>query len=412
MPTTTSIPSLYILADDITGAADCAARCKQAGLPATILIEMAEGTLPDGAIALSSDSRYLAPDQAAECVQRLYYALQGRAQGTASLCYKKIDSTLRGNIGAELAGLLSVAPLPVAMDDAHPCAVISPAFPAQGRGLVDGYLVYDQAAPQTVHLPSLIQQQTTLPLATVGLAVVRSGVTALAQALTDGYQQGAQILIVDATTEADLTLIYQATQAALPHALLCGSAGLIGVIATGLVQQAAERLSPLPAAHYAAQYQVEHPMLAVVGSGSGMAHRQLAQLRQHAHIRLHEIDPRQQDGIDLPEEGLILRLVLHLARPDIDIALEGALARQSATLLSAAAFKAIQRHRPRTLLLVGGDTAIYLLKLLGIHALQVQWEVLPGMPVTLGRASDGQLYQIILKAGNHGDEQTLVALFA
>jgi len=408
MATTNAIPSLYILADDITGAADCAARCKQAGLPATILIEMANEVLPEGAVALSSDSRHLPPSQAAACVQQAYRMLQDKAQGVARLCYKKIDSTLRGNIGAELAGLLSVAPLPTASAIQRPCAVVSPAFPAQGRGLVDGYLVYDQATAQTAHLPSLIQQQTNLPLATVALPVVRAGVAHLAQALADCYQQGAQIVVVDATSEADLAQIYQATRQALPHALFCGSAGLIGVIATALVaEQADVLLSVKPPT-----YQVEQPLLAVVGSGSVMAHRQLAHLRQHTQVRLYEIDPQQPaDTHSIGGEASSMQLALHLSPPAVDVSLEGALARQSVAVLSAVALQQIQQQRPRTLLLVGGDTAIHLLKLLGIHALHVQWEVQPGMPVTLGRASDGQLYQIILKAGNHGDEQTLVTLF-
>ena len=49
--------TLLILADDLTGAADSAARCHQVGLPARIQVH---GDLPSaaaGAIALSSDSR-------------------------------------------------------------------------------------------------------------------------------------------------------------------------------------------------------------------------------------------------------------------------------------------------------------------------------------------------------------------
>jgi uncharacterized protein YgbK (DUF1537 family) len=49
--------------------------------------------------------------------------------------------------------------------------------------------------------------------------------------------------------------------------------------------------------------------------------------------------------------------------------------------------------------------------LLGITALQVEAELFPGMPLTTGLTADGQRYQIILKAGNHGDEETLATLF-
>ena len=103
---------------------------------------------------------------------------------------------------------------------------------------------------------------------------------------------------------------------------------------------------------------------------------------------------------------------LHLPPPLPHAQLEGALARQYAATLGAVAHQLIQQRQPRTLLLVGGDTAVHLLQLLGIETLQVDAELLPGMPLTSGTAANGQRYQIILKAGNHGDEQTLVTLFS
>ncbi len=51
--------------------------------------------------------------------------------------YKKIDSTLRGNIGAELDAMLDGLAESGALT-----AIISPAFPAQRRGVEDGYLVH------------------------------------------------------------------------------------------------------------------------------------------------------------------------------------------------------------------------------------------------------------------------------
>lgn len=398
------MPTLLILADDVTGAADCAARCTGAGLPATIMLTQPTATtLPTGAVAISSDSRYLAPPAAAARVQAWCERLQG-ALSRPAIWYKKIDSTLRGNIGAELAAMLALrasAPHP-------PCAVISPGFPAHGRGLVGGYLAYAQAPHPPLHLPTLLQTQTTLPQTAVELAVVRAGVAPLAAALADGYRAGTQLFVVDGVTEADLSTIYQATQQALPQALFCGSAGLMGVIATALVaeQEVALGLPPLRPV-------LTLPMLAVVGSGSVMAHRQLQQLRQASTVDIYEVDLTHQEQVRvIAGLGGQAACVLHLPPPPPETALEGALARQYAATLCAVAQQIIQQRQPRTLLLVGGDTAVHLLQLLGIEKLQVEAELLPGMPLTTGTAADGQRYQIILKAGNHGDEQTLLTLFA
>jgi 4-hydroxythreonine-4-phosphate dehydrogenase len=397
-------PTLFVLADDVTGAADCAARCKGAGLPATILIQPTRGPLPTGAVAFSSDSRFLPPAQAAERVQALFHTLQqATAQREGVIWYKKIDSTLRGNIGAELAAMMTLTS-PV---KSRPCAIIAPAFPAQARGLVDGCLVYAQATTQSLHLPTLIAQQTVLPQALVGLATVRVGVVELAADLQAQSTAGAQLFIADALTEADLQTLYQAAQIALPQALFCGSAGLMGMIAGALVEAQGDKphaTDQLPA--------IAHPMLAVVGSGSVMAQRQLTRLRQLSDVDLYEVDPSGLKGVQMTAgSGNNLRCALHLPPPAANAQLDGEMARQYAATLGAAAVAQIQQRRPRTLLLVGGDTTFHLLHLLGITALQVEAELFPGMPLTTGLAADGQRYQIILKAGNHGDEETLSTLF-
>lgn len=395
-------PTLFVLADDVTGAADCAARCKGVGLPATILLQLPSESLPTGALAFSADSRYLPPTQAAARVQALCVALQQvTAQTESVIWYKKIDSTLRGNIGAELAAMMTLT----TTAKTRACAVIAPAFPAQGRGLVDGNLLYPQAPAQKLHLPTLIAQQTDLPQALVGLAQVRAGVAELAAYLLAQYAAGAQLFIADALTEADLQTLYQATNAALRQALFCGSAGLMGVIAADLVEAQGAAARPTTPV-------ITHPMLAVVGSGSVMAQRQLARLRQLPTIDFYQVNPKDATGARLMAGSGANRLcVLHLPPPAGDAQLEGATARQYAAALGAAALAQIQQRRPHTLLLVGGDTTFYLLHLLGITALHVEAELFPGMPLTTGVAADGQRYQIILKAGNHGDEETLATLF-
>jgi uncharacterized protein YgbK (DUF1537 family) len=67
--------SLLILADDLTGAADCAARCRNAGMPASIALQDPTPPLPTGALAFTSDSRHLPPDAAARRVRILVTGL-------------------------------------------------------------------------------------------------------------------------------------------------------------------------------------------------------------------------------------------------------------------------------------------------------------------------------------------------
>ena len=74
---------LLVLADDLTGAADCAARCFAAGLPAQIVLVEADAlpdTLGSGATCISADSRHLSAAAAGGRVTAIMARLAG-AQG-------------------------------------------------------------------------------------------------------------------------------------------------------------------------------------------------------------------------------------------------------------------------------------------------------------------------------------------
>jgi D-threonate/D-erythronate kinase len=395
--------SLLILADDLTGAADCAARCSGAGMPATIALRPPRHPPPAGALALTSDTRHLCAEAAARRVYELVASTRSLAGVT---WYKKIDSTLRGNIGAELDAML------VALG--RDCALICPAFPAQRRGLRDGYLVSPMpAAP--AHLPTLLGQQTPRPVATIALEDVRAGGERLAKRLADARRE-AQLLVADAMAEQDLEAILDAAARSLPDALLCGSAGMVGALV-------ARQLHAGPANTTRADAALPGGAraLLVVGSGSTMARRQIAYLCQHQQVELIEVAPAlgEPDGrppttdhrlpttiddIVLGSRFSVLRdMLLHLPEPPPDAGLEGPAARACAARLAEVAQPLIARLRPAPLILAGGDTASLVLGRLGVEQLTVLRELLPGIALARGADAAGQQILVILKAGNHGD---------
>ncbi len=250
--------SLLILADDLTGAADCAARCHSAGMPATICVQPPAAPLPPGAVACTSDSRHLPPAIAARRVRDLAGGLRHLED---AVWYKKIDSTLRGNIGAELDALLD------ALD--RSCAVVCPAFPGQRRGLHDGYLVCAPPLATPPHLPSLLARQSRRRVAAIPLGAVHAGADHLAGLLAT-HAEAAPLLVIDALTDADLHTILTATSRALPGALLCGSAGLAGALAAAWPTAPAHD----PGGPALAEQASCGPALLVVGSGSPAARQQ------------------------------------------------------------------------------------------------------------------------------------------
>lgn len=117
---------MLAIADDLTGALEVGA--KFAG--AVVTTDLAVSRRPDThVLVVDTETRHLAPDEAADVV--LEMALSAR-EFARDFIYKKTDSTLRGNIAAELRALMSVYP-------GRPL-VYAPAYPDMGRTVRDGHL--------------------------------------------------------------------------------------------------------------------------------------------------------------------------------------------------------------------------------------------------------------------------------
>jgi uncharacterized protein YgbK (DUF1537 family) len=127
---------VLIIADDLTGTLDAvAALVNGGGAP---FVGFSPGALDQApaeadCIAINTNTRHHPPGEARRIVAEL--ARRALAQGIGVI-FKKTDSTLRGNIAAELAGLADAAPAPQAL-------IFAPAFPEAGRTVRDGILRVD-----------------------------------------------------------------------------------------------------------------------------------------------------------------------------------------------------------------------------------------------------------------------------
>jgi uncharacterized protein YgbK (DUF1537 family) len=130
---------ILALADDLTGALEAGAVFANCGLRATVTTELTVGGVPETPVhVIDSETRHLSAAQAREIHESV--AAQAARYGPA-LIYKKTDSTLRGNIHAELEGIAAAFP-------GRRVAFV-PAYPAMrrtvrgGRLLVEGRPVED-----------------------------------------------------------------------------------------------------------------------------------------------------------------------------------------------------------------------------------------------------------------------------
>ncbi|HID17293.1 TPA: four-carbon acid sugar kinase family protein, partial [Candidatus Bathyarchaeota archaeon] len=122
-----------ILADDFTGAGDVGLQFRRSGFKVTIITKLdvslaVEAVKGAGAIVLDTETRNASGGEAYKTVRR---AVEIMKESRVELAYKKIDSTLRGNIGSELDAVLDAT--------IKKLSLVAPALPEAQRATVGGY---------------------------------------------------------------------------------------------------------------------------------------------------------------------------------------------------------------------------------------------------------------------------------
>ena len=397
-----------ILADDLTGAADCGiAFAKHGGSVEVIWSEAAPAgsSAKADVLAVDVDSRALGPVDAAArhvAAQRAHVSPQTRL-------YKKIDSTLRGQPAAELAAQLAA----LAQAGRAPFAIVAPAFPAAGRVTLGGRVVVNgdplEETPlwardhtyANASLPDILASNgVSAEVAT--LAEVRAGVGALASRMRAARARGAAALVCDCIALSDLDAVAEASLQ-LDDVVWVGSAGLAVALAR---LTAAANAGPAPAPTRAGA------ALVVVGSAADASRMQARALVESGRVIHLVVSPQTlQSG---PTSALWRDAAAALAQglrdgrdtllqidetAPVDLAQGAALAASLAELASQAG-SAIG-----ALVLTGGETARAMLIRLGLHGIRLIDEVEAGVP--LGVSVGVREIPVVTKAGAFGGADTL-----
>ena len=138
----------FILADDLTGAADSAIAFARRRVPARVVWGDSPPQVHPDAMVLAYDAATRELD-AAHAARRHREVLQRFLHSPARL-FKKIDSTLRGSPAEEIAAMLDV----VLAQEPATCVVMAPSFPAMGRTVRDAQVrVHGVPLPFTEYWP-------------------------------------------------------------------------------------------------------------------------------------------------------------------------------------------------------------------------------------------------------------------
>jgi len=398
--------SWLVIADDLSGAADCAIGFAAAGACTMVTLDAAaaDSALAADVIAADVDSRRMAPAQAAARNVEAWNRLGHGHGDQPRRLYKKIDSTLRGNWAAETAALLPHAGV----------AIVAPAFPATGRTTLGG-CVFVSGEPlgesDIWRLEGLSGRADMAALlaahdvrtAVVALEVVRAGAEAVRAAVDALIAQGMQAVVCDAESEADIGVIAAATAALSAPTFWVGSGGLARALATAS--------DGLTASADAVAHR-QGPVLALVGSMSGVSGRQAALLRTRTGMDHLEIAPQVlregpahgtwqtlQDDI-----GARLRaghdLLIGIGRDEAFDTAEGPRLSNALAALVLPSFDCVGG-----LIATGGETARAMLAAADIATLQLRHEVEPGVP--LSRTLEQPARHVATKAGAFGTDAAL-----
>ncbi len=397
---------LLIIADDFTGALDTGVQFSKAGISTfvTMVHEIDFSSLPQEAqvLVVDTESRHLPPIEAASIVHRL--ATAALLQGVPYL-YKKTDSTLRGNIGAEIGALMEAAGGPV---------VFVPAYPKAGRTTVNGRQ-YVKGVPleQTAFADDPLNPISTSDIAEILHAQTECAVIGMKPDHFKSFDAHNSIYLVDGETEEDLASICLRLKLQDKLRLTAGCAGFAAYLAM-----------LLPLEHQKNEARSLPQNMLVV---SGSVHEQsLKQLECAERLGFEMFSPSQGFLLDAkkwdtPEgERIILRLaenldqygklVIRSTQPG-RLRLSPQWSEAIAQSMGRLTYGILQTCKPCMLVVFGGDTAMGIMDAAGCHGIMPVDEIEPGVPISLMHSRLGQTH-LVSKAGGLGTGSVLDNIIA
>ncbi|MEN3931217.1 four-carbon acid sugar kinase family protein [Microvirga sp. W0021] len=284
---------IVIIADDLTGANANGSLLAAKGFSAVTCLDMSKWTKEDfnnyDAVCVNTDSRLVPVEQAVKRVSEgLKFLLTCDNPAVVS---KRIDSTMRGNVGSEIEEALKV------MDESGryeepSVAVVVPAFPSSRRVAVGGYLIVngiplekspiakDPIRPITTsRYVAIIAEQTDLLIGYISLDTIAQGPAMVTEEIERQRREGVRIVACDAVLDEEITVIAQAVKSVSYPVLAVDPGPFTAAMADARV--------PVRARH-----ELEDNALVIVGSTTDLIRRQMDELRLARKCAIVKVDGR------------------------------------------------------------------------------------------------------------------------
>ena len=419
--------NIGIIADDLTGADDTALQFYLRGANTQILLD--DSTIPENkkntqVWAIPTETRNCDAPTAYERVKMATKFLVDELG--VEYFYKKMDSTIRGNIAVEALAMLEVLE--------WDAAVIIPAFPQEGRTTIGGYHllkgipiertefardprfpIYESHIPTVLRTELHNQQDEIIDL--IELRTVIKGAGPILKKMNEMIAKGVKLIVVDAMSVTDIEQVVLAMEKSSYKILPCGSAGCAQVLGNvwlpELENHKAEKTIPAM------------PKLVVSGSATKCTSAQIEKLQDDDDIEnTYFINLKMEDILEGVTDDIITRVsenlvkdnvvVVHTSNLTVDskiisqILFDNEISKQQfiskigdylATLT-----KKVLVNRDAILITVGGETSFKCCKAINSNSLQIIDAICPAIPLCL----DTKAQWIVTKSGNLGNSNTLI----
>lgn len=347
-----------LIADDLTGALDAAIAFVEAGRGVPVYWGGVPVLEAAGSLAVDSATREAGPEEARRKVAELARAMP---RGDGAICFAKLDSLLRGQAAAEIAGWIEAF--------APDRCIVAPAFPHHGR-ITRGGLQYlhTEAGERAVG-------------ASLAAGLRAEGVPV--RLCRPGDAAPAGVSLWDAESDEDLASVVEVGRACEGVTLWCGSGGLAAALTQGPGQAAID-----PAA-------LPRPILGLFGTDHPVTRAQLAACGD-AVLALADGGRASAASLSakLSAEGAALAC----------LSLPEGLARTEAAGRIGSEFARLAEvlDAPGTLVVAGGETLRGLCLALGADHLDLYGQIEAGVPCSVLRGGRFDGVHVVSKSGAFG----------
>ncbi len=426
----TSSNIAVIVADDLTGANDTALQFKNNGADTNIILNKDDIQKPKEycaqAWAISTESRNIDAQSAFERVKDAVEFMSKELN--PDYFYKKIDSTVRGNIAVEILSTLEV----LGWDG----AVVIPAFPQEGRITVGGYqllkgvpierteMAMDPHSPITEsHLPTLLKRQLGQNLenlvGSIELKTVLDGAGPIVMEIKRLLSEGKKIIIADSVSTIDIEQIVLAIKKSGCKILPVGNSATAKVLSNEWFPiEKPEEVLPIKLPQL--------PKFIVSGSATQITANQINKFEQSDEFEENSliIELNIDNIMSGVEDSLVERVVSNLTGHNIvlvhtsnllnnfdgfadNIDLTKSDFASTITDYLAELTKKVLEKTNAILITLGGETSYKCCNAINANQLKLVDEVLPA--IALSRSVNSNQW-IVTKSGNLGGVNTLIEI--